>query len=49
MRKLIVWGMVLSGVAAAYLMYKRGESFGTIARKTTLHPVKSLVTELRSV
>lgn len=46
MRKLIVWGSVLSGVVAAYLMYRRGESLGTIAKRTTLHPVGSLVSEL---
>jgi hypothetical protein len=47
MRRLIIWGSVVSGVVAAYLMYKRGESVGAIARKATLHPVGSLVSELR--
>ncbi len=48
MRKLIVWGSVLSGVIAAYLMYRRGATLGTIAKNATLHPVKSLVGELGS-
>jgi hypothetical protein len=47
MRKLIVWGSVAAGALAAYLMYKRGESFGTIAKKATLHPIGSLITELK--
>lgn len=46
-RKLIVWGSVLSGVVAAYLMYKRGTPLFTIARKTIVNPVGSLVGELR--
>ena len=45
-RKLIVWGSVLSGVVAAYLMYKRGTPFLTIARKTVINPVGALVGEL---
>jgi hypothetical protein len=48
MRKLIVWGSVLSGVVAAYLMYKRGESLGTVVKRATLHPVGSLVAELKT-
>ena len=48
MRKLIVWGTVLSGVAAAILMYRRGASLGTIATKATLNPVGSLVHEVRT-
>ncbi len=46
-RKLIVWGSVLSGVVAAYLMYKRGTPLLTIARKTVINPVGALVGELR--
>jgi hypothetical protein len=48
MRKLIVWGTVLSGVAAAYLMYKRGEKPLTIARKVAFRPIGSLVHELKT-
>jgi hypothetical protein len=46
-RKLIVWGSVISGVVAAYLMYKRGTPILDIAKKTITNPVGSLVTELR--
>jgi len=46
-RKLIVWGSVISGVVAAYLMYKRGTPLLTIARKTVTNPVGALVGELR--
>lgn len=46
-RKLIVWGSVAAGVVAAYLMYKRGTPIMTIAKKTILNPVGSLVGELK--
>jgi hypothetical protein len=46
-RKLIVWGSVISGVVAAYLMYRRGTPIMEIAKKTVTNPVGSLVTELR--
>jgi hypothetical protein len=46
-RKLIVWGSVISGVVAAYLMYKRGASVMSIAKKTVTNPVGALVGELR--
>ena len=47
MRKVLFWGTVASGAIAAYLMFKRGEKLGTIAKNATLNPVGSLVTELR--
>jgi hypothetical protein len=47
MRKLIFWGSIFSGVAAAYLMYKRGESLGTIVKSATTNPVGTLVSEVR--
>ena len=47
MRKFIVWGSVVAGAVAAYLMYKRGTPVMTIAKKTIINPVGSLVTELR--
>ena len=47
MGKLIMWGSVLAGGVAAYLMYKRGTPITTIAKKTLTHPVGSLVGELR--
>jgi hypothetical protein len=46
-RKLIVVGSVLSGVVAAYLMYRRGTPLLTIARKTVINPIGALVGELR--
>ena len=46
MRRLILWATVISGVAAAYLMYRRGESVGTIASKTMSNPVGSLASEI---
>jgi hypothetical protein len=46
-RKLIVWGSVISGCVAAYLMYKRGTPIMTIAKKTIVNPVGALVGELR--
>ncbi len=48
MRKLFFWGTIISGVAAAYLMYRRGESISTIAQKTVTNPIGTLATELRS-
>ncbi len=48
MRRLIFWGTILSGVTAAYLMYRRGESLGTIAERAVTNPIGSLANELRS-
>ncbi len=48
MRRLFVWASLLSGVAAAYLMYKRGESLGTIASRTVSNPVGTLATEIKN-
>lgn len=47
-RKLLFWGTVAAGVVAAYLMYRRGESVGTIAVKAVSNPVGSLVSELQT-
>ena len=47
--KLIVYVTVLCGFVAAYLMYKRGESVVSIARKTVTNPVGSLVSEVKNV
>ena len=46
LRKLIVAGMVISGVAAAILMYRRGESLFGVARKAITNPVGSLISEV---
>ena len=47
MRRLLFWGSILSGAAAAYLMYKRGESLGTILKSATTDPVGTLVSEVK--
>ena len=46
-RKIIVVGTIVSGVVAAYLMYRRGTPILTIARRTLTNPVGALVGELR--
>lgn len=45
-RKLFVFATVASGVAAAYLMYRRGAPLGTIATRTITNPVGSLISEV---
>jgi hypothetical protein len=47
-RRLILWATAISGIVAAYLMYRRGESLGTIARRTIPNPVGSLVSEVKN-
>ena len=49
MRKVLFWGTVIAGATAAYLMYRRGESLGSIASQTINSPVGSLVNELKTV
>lgn len=49
MKRAIYWGSVLAGVIAAYLMYRRGESLGTIAQKAIGNPVGSFVNEVKQV
>jgi hypothetical protein len=44
-----VYATVISGFVAAYLMYRRGESMVSIARKTVTNPVGSLVSEVKNV
>ena len=48
MTRLILFATIVSGVAAAYLMYRRGESFGTIAKQTLTNPIGSLVAEVKN-
>lgn len=48
MKRLFIWASLLSGAAAAYLMYRRGESLATIAKKTLTYPVGTLATELKN-
>jgi hypothetical protein len=47
--KVILYATVISGLVAAYLMYRRGESMVSIARKTVTNPVGSLVSEVKNV
>jgi hypothetical protein len=46
MRRLFFWGTLIAGATAAYLMYRRGESLGTIAARTVTSPIGTLATEL---
>ena len=48
MRRFIFWASIASGIAAAYMMYRRGESIPTIAQKAVGNPVGSLVNELKT-
>lgn len=47
MRRVIFWATVASGVVAAYLMLRRGESIGSAAQKAIGNPVGSLVNEVK--
>jgi hypothetical protein len=47
MRRVLFWGTVIAGLSAAYMMYRRGEPLGTIAAKTAINPLGSLVSELK--
>lgn len=49
MRRLLFWATIASGAIAAYLMFKRGESLGTIASEATTHPFSTLAHELKRV
>ena len=48
MSKLILFATIASGLIAAYLMYRRGESLGTIAKQAVTNPVGSLMTEVKN-
>jgi hypothetical protein len=48
LRRLIFLATVVSGLVAAYLMYRRGESVMSIARQTVTNPVGSLVSEVKN-
>jgi hypothetical protein len=48
LRKVIFYATIISGFAAAYLMYRRGESIGSIAKRTITNPVGSLVSEVKN-
>jgi hypothetical protein len=48
LRRLLFFATVVSGLVAAYLMYRRGESVMSIARQTVTNPVGSLVSEVKN-
>jgi hypothetical protein len=48
MKKAIYWGTIVAGAVAAYLMYRRGESLGSIARSAIGNPVGALVNEVQN-
>lgn len=48
MNKAIFYATVVAGLVAAYMMYRRGESLGTIAKQTITNPVGSLVSEVKN-
>jgi hypothetical protein len=47
-RKVIVFATIISGVVAAYLMYRRGESLTTIAKQAVTNPISSMITEVKN-
>jgi hypothetical protein len=49
MKRLFIWGSLISGVVAAYFMHRRGEPLVSIARKTMGNPVGALVAEVKNV
>ena len=48
MRKLLFWTTILSGGVAAYLMLKKGEPLGQVAKQVMRHPFGSLVDQVKS-
>lgn len=47
MKKVIYWATIACGVAAAYLMYKRGVPVLQIAQKAATNPLGALVNEVQ--
>ncbi len=47
MKRLLFWGTIAAGATAAYLMYRRGESVPTIARKIITNPIGTFTSEIR--
>ncbi len=48
MKRFLFWGTLAAGVAAAYLMTKRGASFTEIASKTLRNPLGAFSDEVKS-
>lgn len=47
MKRLTFWITILAGATAAYLMYRRGESLPSIAKKTVTDPLGALTSEVK--
>ena len=47
-KKAIFYATVIAGFIAVYMMYRRAESLGTIAKQTITNPVGSLVSEVKN-
>ena len=47
MKRLLFWSTIAAGAAAAYLMYRRGESVGNIAKRVFVSPLGSFASEVR--
>jgi predicted NAD/FAD-binding protein len=48
LQKLVVIGTFIAGIAAAYLMHRRGEPLLGIAKRAITNPVGSLATEVQN-
>ena len=48
LQNVILFATIVSGFVAAYLMYRRGESLGSIAKRAITNPVGSLVSEVKN-
>ena len=48
MRKFFFWATIISGGVAAYLMIKKGEPLGQVAKQVLQHPFGSLVDQVKS-
>ena len=48
MRRVLFWTTVASGALAAYLMYRRGENWKTIAKEAIGHPIGTMVDEVKA-
>lgn len=45
-RRTVFWLAAISGLAAAYMMYRRGEPLGKSIKRAANHPVGELAHEL---
>lgn len=47
MKRLTFWLTIAAGATAAYLMYRRGESFPQIAKQAMTNPLGTFASELK--